>query len=77
MLVLSINFFPLNFTSIEIEGERESSNQNERTFEGGAGRTTFAFVRDDLEEKARLKGELFNLQTKLQEMEQENGKLKK
>ena len=34
-IVLIINFFSLNFTSIEIEGERVSSNQNERTLEGG------------------------------------------
>ena len=34
----SINFFSLNFTSIETEGERVSSSQNERTFgEGGEG----------------------------------------
>ena len=39
--------------------------------------TTFAFVPVDLEkEKKRLKEELFNLKTKLQEMEQENEKLK-
>ena len=39
---------------------------------------TFAFVHDDLEtEKERLKEKLFNLKTKLQEMEQENEKLKK
>ena len=30
-----INFFSLNFTSIEIESERVSSSQNERTFGGG------------------------------------------
>ena len=39
--------------------------------------TTFAFVPDDSEkEKERLKEELFDLKTKLQEMEQENEKLK-
>ena len=39
--------------------------------------TTFAFVPDDLEEeKKRLEEEHFNLKTKLQEMEQENEKLK-
>ena len=38
---------------------------------------TFAFVPDDSEkEKERLKEELFNLKTKLQEMERENEKLK-
>ena len=38
ILVLISNFFSLNFTSIETEGERGSSSQNERTFgEGGAG----------------------------------------
>ena len=31
ILVLIINFLSLNFTSIEIEGERVSSNQNEHT----------------------------------------------
>ena len=29
-----INFFSLNFTIMEIEGERVSSNQNERTLRG-------------------------------------------
>ena len=39
--------------------------------------TTLAFVPDDLDkEKERLKEELFNLKTKLQEMEQENENLK-
>ena len=39
--------------------------------------TTFAFVPDDLEkEKETLKEELFNLKIKLQDMEQENKKLK-
>ena len=39
--------------------------------------TTSTFVPDDLEkEKERLKEELFNLKTKLQETEQENEKLK-
>ena len=33
-----INFFSLNFTSIEIEGERVSSSQNERTLGGGGAR---------------------------------------
>ena len=37
ILVLIINFFRRNFTSIEIEGHRVSSNQNERTFGGGGG----------------------------------------
>ena len=36
MLVLIIHFFSLNFISIEIEGERVSSSQNERTL-GGRG----------------------------------------
>ena len=31
LLALIINFFSLNFTSIDIEGERVSSGQNERT----------------------------------------------
>ena len=36
-IVLIINFFSLNFSSIEIEGERVSSSQNERTLGlGGA-----------------------------------------
>ena len=34
-LVLIINFFSLNFTSVEIEGERVSSSQNKRTLKGG------------------------------------------
>ena len=34
ILVLIINFFSLNFTKIEIEGERVSSSQNERTLRG-------------------------------------------
>ena len=39
--------------------------------------TTFAFVPDDLEKaKGRLKEEIFNLKTKLQEMEEEIEKLK-
>ena len=37
MLVLIINFFSLNFTSIEMDGERVSSRQNERTLGGGEG----------------------------------------
>ena len=32
---LIINFFSLNFRSIEIERDRVSSSQNERTFGGG------------------------------------------
>ena len=36
ILLLIINFFSLNFTSIKIEGERGSSSQNERTI-GGRG----------------------------------------
>ena len=35
--MLIINFFSLNFTSAEIEGERVSSSQNERSLEGGGG----------------------------------------
>ena len=35
MLVHIINFFSLNFTSIEIEGERVSSSQNEPALAGG------------------------------------------
>ena len=34
-IVLIINFFSLNFWSIEIEGERVSSSQNERTLGSG------------------------------------------
>ena len=34
-LVLIINFFSLNFTSVEIEGERVSSSQNKHTLGGG------------------------------------------
>ena len=37
MLVLIIHFFSLNFISIEIEGERVSSSQNERTLGGERG----------------------------------------
>ena len=37
MLVLIINFFSLNFKSIEIEGERVSSSQNERPLWGVGG----------------------------------------
>ena len=37
-----INFFILNFTGIEIQGERVSSSQNERTLGGGGGRGVFA-----------------------------------
>ena len=37
ILVLIINFFSLNFTGIEIEGERVSSCQNERTLRWGGG----------------------------------------
>ena len=38
MLVVIINFFSLNFTSIKIEGEKVSSSQNERSLkEGGEG----------------------------------------
>ena len=36
-LVLIINFFSLNFTSVEIEGERVSSSQNKHTMGGGGG----------------------------------------
>ena len=36
-LVLIINFFSLNFTSVEIEGERVSSSQNKHTLGGGGG----------------------------------------
>ena len=36
--VLIINFLSLNFTSIEIEGERVSCSQNERALGGGPGR---------------------------------------
>ena len=35
-LLLIINFFSLNFTSIEIQGEKVSSSQNERTLGEGA-----------------------------------------
>ena len=35
ILELIINFFPLIFTSIEIEGERVSSSQKKRTLRGG------------------------------------------
>ena len=35
--VLIINFLSLNFTSIEIEGERVSCSQNERALGGGRG----------------------------------------
>ena len=35
--MLIINFFSLNFTSVEIEGERVSSSQNERSLEVGGG----------------------------------------
>ena len=36
-----INFLSLNFTSVKIEGERVSFNQNERTLgEGGARKRT-------------------------------------
>ena len=35
----SINFFSLNFTSIETEGERGSSSQSESTLWGGGTRT--------------------------------------
>ena len=69
--------------SVQTGHEEVSKSCNENTVDSlnannSAVPTTFAFVRDDLEkEKARLKEELFNLQTKLQEMEQENGKLKK
>ena len=35
--VLIINFLSLNFTSIEIEGERVTSIQKERTLVGGGG----------------------------------------
>ena len=34
-IVLIINLFSLNFSSIEIEGERVSSSQNKRTLGGG------------------------------------------
>ena len=37
MLVLIINFFSLNFTSIETEGKGVSSSQNEPTLGGGEG----------------------------------------
>ena len=48
----------------------ESCNENKVDF-------LTEFVPDDLEkEKERLKEELFNLKTKLQEMEQKNEKLK-
>ena len=43
ILVLIINFLSLNFTSMELEWERLSSNQNERTLgvgEGGARKRT-------------------------------------
>ena len=38
ILVLIINFFSLNFTSIEIQEERVNSSQNERTLGEGVGR---------------------------------------
>ena len=37
ILVLISNFFSLNFTSIEIEGEMVSSSQNDRTLAGWEG----------------------------------------
>ena len=37
-IVLIITFFSLNFSSIEIDGKRVSSSQNERTLGGGRGR---------------------------------------
>ena len=37
ILVLIIKFFSVNFTSIEIEGERVSSSQNERNLGGDGG----------------------------------------
>ena len=55
--------------------EEVSQNCNENKVDSlntSAVPTTFAFVLDDLEkEKQRLKEELFNLKTKLQEREQE------
>ena len=41
VVALIINFLFLNFTSIEIEGERVSSSQNERTWGGGQGQTVY------------------------------------
>ena len=37
MLVLAIYLFSLNFKSIEIDGERASSSQNERSLGGEKG----------------------------------------
>ena len=36
-ILVLISFLSLNFSSIEIEGERVSSSQNERTLWGGGG----------------------------------------
>ena len=68
--------------SVQTGQEKVSQSCNENTVDSlnpntSAVPTTFAFVPDDSEkEKERLKEELFNLKTKLQEMEQENEKLK-
>ena len=65
-------------------GQEVSQNCNENTVDSlntSAVPTTFAFVHDNLEKekerkKERMKEKLFNLKTKLQEMEQENEILK-
>ena len=66
--------------SVQAGQEEVSQNCNENTVDWlntSALPITFAFVPDDLEkEKERLKEELFDLKIKLQEMEQENEKLK-
>ena len=68
--------------SVQAGQEEVSQNCNENTVDSlnantSAAPTTFTFVPDDLEkENERKKEELLNLKTKLQEMEQENEKLK-
>ena len=68
--------------SVEAGQEEVTKSCNENTVDSlnpntSAVPNTFVFVPDDSEkEKERLKEELLNLKTKLQEMEQENEKLK-
>ena len=42
MILVLIKFFSLNFTSIEIEGERVSSSQNKRTLTRGRVRGVYS-----------------------------------
>ena len=67
MLVLIINFFSLNFKSIEIEGERVSSSQNERPLWGVGGEGGGRVLKN---EHGQTRGEKGGGVSKLENLEQ-------